>query len=169
MPTLYRGYGAKVFQKYPVTGSSVVVGRDPTCEVRLTGAGVSRRHCQLVRGASGYVIEDLGSSNGTFVNGVKIEGQRALQEGDRIVVMGHLLTYHVADEPIGPAESPLPEESSSKLERTPSAKAQVAEADGVPAHKEFTPTEKLDPKEILDRLNKLLEEEGFNLGRRKKK
>src|SRR5579872_358148 len=49
--------------------SGVVLGREPSCAVRLHSLEVSRRHARIVKKGVGYVIEDLGSENGTFVNG----------------------------------------------------------------------------------------------------
>jgi pSer/pThr/pTyr-binding forkhead associated (FHA) protein len=98
MPTLCRGYGETVLQKYLIRSPQVVLGREGSCDIRLGGGGVSRRHCQFVRTDRGYVLEDLGSANGTFVNGTQITGRELLADGDKIVVMGHILTYRTADD-----------------------------------------------------------------------
>ncbi len=45
---------------------------------------VSRHHCRLTQGGGGYTLEDLGSTNGTFVNGQRLTGARQLQPGDMI-------------------------------------------------------------------------------------
>ena len=62
----------------------MVIGRDPACEFHLDDAGVSRRHAQIRPVAGGYVIEDLGSKNGTQVNGATLAVVR-LRDGDVIV------------------------------------------------------------------------------------
>jgi hypothetical protein len=62
-----------------------VIGRDPACEIRLTEAAVSRRHAEIEWTYQGYVIRDLGSSNGTFVNSVEID-ETLLSENDLIEV-----------------------------------------------------------------------------------
>ena len=52
--------------------NSVVIGRAPDCDVVIQDLKASRRHCQLTRKEDGFLLEDLGSRNGTLVNGAKI-------------------------------------------------------------------------------------------------
>lgn len=59
-----------------------VLGRQQDCQLRIVSSDVSRKHCQLFEQAGKLVVVDLGSSNGTFVNGKKISGQQALNPGD---------------------------------------------------------------------------------------
>ena len=61
-----------------------VVGRDPACGVWLDVAGVSRRHARLVVHGDQATLEDLGSTNGTLVDDVPVQGQQRLQDGQRI-------------------------------------------------------------------------------------
>lgn len=58
-----------------------VLGRSELCQVHLDEAAISRRHARLFWTYAGYMIEDLGSSNGTFVGGQPVQ-QRLLSEGD---------------------------------------------------------------------------------------
>jgi len=51
---------------------SVVIGRAPDCDVVIQDLKASRRHCQLTRKENGFLLQDLGSRNGTLVNGTKI-------------------------------------------------------------------------------------------------
>ncbi|HAB13827.1 MAG TPA: stage II sporulation protein E [Planctomycetaceae bacterium] len=62
----------------------VLIGRHPECGVQLESNAVSRRHARVFVEGGGYAIEDLGSGNGTFVNGQKIEGPTQLSPQDRI-------------------------------------------------------------------------------------
>lgn len=55
-----------------IRGARMVVGRGEACDLRLTDGSVSRRHLELVVGAGGLVVRDLGSNNGTTVNGAKV-------------------------------------------------------------------------------------------------
>jgi len=62
----------------------MVIGRDPAADVRVPSERVSRRHCQIQPMSGGFLLVDLGSSNGTLVNQARIDGQRPLQSGDYI-------------------------------------------------------------------------------------
>ncbi len=66
-------------------GERAVIGRDPDCEVQLTEGRVSRRHVQLEWTYRGYLLRDLGSRNGTFVNGVQVD-EAILADGDLLEV-----------------------------------------------------------------------------------
>jgi predicted component of type VI protein secretion system len=62
----------------------VVVGRATDCRWIIASGAVSRRHARLVRHGSEVTIEDLGSSNGTFVNGERLSAPRELRDQDRV-------------------------------------------------------------------------------------
>jgi predicted component of type VI protein secretion system len=61
-----------------------LIGRDVTNEVVVGDAEVSRQHARLTRTPGGYVLEDLGSTNGTFVNGERLMAPRVLNPGDLV-------------------------------------------------------------------------------------
>ena len=63
-----------------------VIGRHDDCLIRIKSSQVSRRHCELYEVADKLTLRDLGSSNGTFVNGKKVSGQQALKHGDEVTV-----------------------------------------------------------------------------------
>jgi hypothetical protein len=68
-------------------GNEVVsIGRNPDCTISLPEANVSRRHAEIRPLAVGWVLVDLGSTNGTRINGVVIDGERLLHDGDVIGV-----------------------------------------------------------------------------------
>jgi pSer/pThr/pTyr-binding forkhead associated (FHA) protein len=73
---------------------SVVIGRGVECDVVIKDLKASRRHCQLTRQPEGFLLEDLGSRNGTLVNGVKITAplllktNQTFQVGDTIFYLG---------------------------------------------------------------------------------
>lgn len=58
------------------------VGRQADCQLRIGSSQVSRRHCQIYERDGKLIVMDLGSSNGTIVNGKKIEGMLVLKPGD---------------------------------------------------------------------------------------
>ena len=63
-----------------------VVGRHDDCQLRIKSSQVSRKHCEIFEKKGLLLVKDLGSSNGTFVNGKKIDGQRVLEIGDELTV-----------------------------------------------------------------------------------
>src|SRR5262249_35433061 len=68
----------------PVTKEEFLIGRGSDCDLRLGSSEISRHHCMLrLRGRDGTVI-DLGRSNGTYLNGLRIRSQAALRSGDEL-------------------------------------------------------------------------------------
>jgi two-component system cell cycle response regulator len=75
-----------------------VLGRDVACEVRLRDTGVSRQHASIVAGADGARLRDLGSTNGIFVDGIRVAECR-LQDGQRVQMGMHTaLKYCLCDD-----------------------------------------------------------------------
>lgn len=70
---------------YSIEKSELFIGRDVANDVLINDAEVSRRHARISIQAGNYVIEDLGSTNGTFVNGQKLVGPRVLKVGDTLM------------------------------------------------------------------------------------
>ena len=64
------------------------VGRHDDCQIRIKSSQVSRRHCELFEKKGLLMVKDLGSSNGTLVNGKRIEGQSVLEPGDELTIGG---------------------------------------------------------------------------------
>lgn len=67
---------------YTLEGDQMTVGRDSTNEIVINDAEISRRHARLTFQGGKYVLEDLGSTNGTFVNGQRLAGPRVLKAGE---------------------------------------------------------------------------------------
>ena len=84
-------------------GPAVVVGRGTAAAVRIPDQNLSRRHCQFTMAPDGLVCEDLGSSNGTQVNGQRIQGPQRVSPGDRIQLGGGNAMVRVVS---GPGASP---------------------------------------------------------------
>src|ERR1700761_6640934 len=81
-------------RRIALPGHPVVVGRVTPATLVLEGGTVSRRHCQFSRLAGRVIVEDLGSTNGTQVNGQLIDTVVALEDGDVITVGDYKLRYH---------------------------------------------------------------------------
>jgi pSer/pThr/pTyr-binding forkhead associated (FHA) protein len=82
-----------------------VVGRQDDCQLRIKSAQVSRRHCELFEKKGLLLVKELGSSNGTFVNGKRVEGQRVLEPGDEIKIGKIKLRVAKLGEPVPPPKS----------------------------------------------------------------
>ena len=79
------------------------IGRHDDCLIRIKSAQVSRRHCEVFEVSDKLTIRDLGSSNGTFVNGKKVSGQLALKPGDELTVGAVTLRVAKLGQPLQPA------------------------------------------------------------------
>lgn len=76
--------GGDVGAVFVLDRATTLLGRDADATVSVDDDGVSRRHAQIVLHNGGYELEDLGSTNGTFVDGERVEGLRTLEDGCRI-------------------------------------------------------------------------------------
>lgn len=82
--------------RLPIGQRPVTVGRMPDCTVPVDDANVSRRHCEIKLVGAAFVVTDLGSTNGTRVNGVRIDGERVLSDADIISVGGTHLRFEAS-------------------------------------------------------------------------
>jgi len=64
--------------------NETTLGRAEECTIQILDSGVSRQHCRLSREKLHFFIEDLGSRNGTYVNGRRISSKTELQDGDKV-------------------------------------------------------------------------------------
>jgi two-component system cell cycle response regulator len=69
---------------FPLTAAEMIIGRDTGIAISLPDHSLSRQHARVLRRGSVYTIEDLGSTNGTFVDGARITGLRILEDGSRV-------------------------------------------------------------------------------------
>ena len=69
-----------------VPGEAVVIGRGAACGLSLASPAASRRHAELVPHEGGWRLRDLGSTNGTFLNGSRVEAELDLHAGDVIQI-----------------------------------------------------------------------------------
>ena len=80
----------------PLSEAEVSIGREPSNRISLLDAGVSRRHCVILRTGDQFKIQDLNSRNSTFVNGIPVT-ERVLASGDEIKVGGSLFVFVVPE------------------------------------------------------------------------
>ncbi len=107
--------GSRAGEKILLTNLPLVIGRIPPADVIFNIGGISRKHARISRDATGYMVEDLDSGNGTYVNNERILGARALLNGD-IVRLGIdvdlRLVIAVTQQPAATVLK-MPQESSS--------------------------------------------------------
>jgi two-component system, cell cycle response regulator len=88
--------GASVGEMYKIEHETTVIGRGQKAAIRLLDDGISREHAQLVVQNERIVLQDLGSTNGTYCNGLKVD-KKELVDGDKILVGSTTIlkfTYH---------------------------------------------------------------------------
>lgn len=107
---------------FSLEGDQLVIGRDSSSGVAINDAEVSRKHARLTFQGGKYVLEDLGSTNGTFVNGQRLGSAVVLKSGDvvslgeQIVLMYEALSADAGETAISsrkavaarPAPAPMP-------------------------------------------------------------
>ena len=86
VPILVVQEGQLAGKRWTLNKSEFVIGRGEDCDIVLPDRQVSRHHFRVVRDDHGYNVEDLGSKNGTYINGAPVRGSMQLQDGDEIQV-----------------------------------------------------------------------------------
>ena len=104
-------------------GAEIVIGRSADCDLALPSAEASRRHARVRMTPDGPELEDLGSTNGTFLNGFRIEALESLSPGDAIGIGDVTLTYCRigSDAAASPAEAQT-DDAQTRLAGLPPAK-----------------------------------------------
>jgi hypothetical protein len=99
--------GPQPNQTYDLNKDIITLGRDITNDITINDPEVSRHHLRLTRGAGGFTLEDLGSTNGTFINGQRMTGARPLNVGD-MIGLGETVTLGYDIVRAGAAPGPAP-------------------------------------------------------------
>ncbi|MGL6073651.1 MAG: SpoIIE family protein phosphatase [Fimbriiglobus sp.] len=107
--------GAAMGQNYPLTpGMTQVIGRDADqCQIVIPNSSVSRKHAVIHSRDGKYVVEDLGSRNGTLINQNRITNPTALKHDDRVKICDFLFRYHDETAPVPVPETPEEENDAS--------------------------------------------------------
>ena len=101
--TIIRPDGQEVKQEF--MGHQTVVGRQDDCDLCLIDTMVSRSHCLILREGKGFVVKDLQSRNGTWVNGRRVKNRRRIRVGDIIQVGPFRLVFRPEVVPQPPLHS----------------------------------------------------------------
>jgi pSer/pThr/pTyr-binding forkhead associated (FHA) protein len=101
--------GASAGKVVTIRGPRFDIGRSEECNLRANSDAISRRHCEITVNDADVRIRDLGSRNGTHVNGERIEGEQKLQMGDQLRVgpLEFLVTF------VQPAKAEVPEKAAA--------------------------------------------------------
>ena len=158
VPELLLFLGEKQLGTFALTKPELTIGRNPGNDILIDNVGVSRRHAVIRISGDLVVVEDLGSANGTFVNGQKIT-KHELQDGDEILVLKHRLLFRVPKEAPPAAKAEVTADAGQKtMFIDPAMIAQAAA--GKAAAKPEAAGPKLRPRLILPDLKKSLTLEG---------
>jgi hypothetical protein len=134
--------GPEIGTEWGFKQPEVVMGRDEECEIVMNDIAVSRRHARISLEGSHFVLTDLSSGNGTFLNGVRIE-KELLASGDEIVIGERTLRFVELNEaPPTAAAHPIPQSFGDEPEvgsvprvsavKEPAMKASQVRVDAVP-------------------------------------
>ena len=85
-PVLVAREGQLVGQRWTIDSEIFIIGRGHDCQIVLPERQVSRHHVKIIYGDNQYVLHDLGSKNGTHLNGKQVDGTAVLQDGDEIQI-----------------------------------------------------------------------------------
>jgi len=127
MPKLTLLLGRRVMQAYDFKQASIIVGRDETADVVIDNPSVSRRHAEIRLDDSGWVVEDLGSSNGTYFKGQKIDHPQSIGLGDEIGFGKFSIVFGKA---LGEGEVPVAKPSPMEDRPAPSAQRAIGAVEG---------------------------------------
>lgn len=109
---------------FPLEKDELLMGRDMSSDIVINDAGVSRRHAHLVRQENGYLVEDLGSTNGTSVSGQRLMGPYQLHSGEAftlgesVTLVYEAITYD-PDATIASPRMAMPQSQPAPVDQAP--------------------------------------------------
>lgn len=99
MPSLVFLAGPIAGRRYKLGDGEYVIGRRSDCQIFVPDMRVSRQHARLVRSDDGWQLEDLGSNNGTYINGVRLQAATVLRHEDEITIANNKIRVEAQDSP----------------------------------------------------------------------
>ncbi len=87
-------FNDSVIRQIESDSTEVTIGRDPEADIQIDNISVSRLHAKIIEGPNYYLLEDLGSTNGTFVNGKRVT-KKYIKEDDEIIIGKHTLMVDI--------------------------------------------------------------------------
>ena len=87
-------FNGKVIRQVESEKSEVTIGRDPVADIQIDNISVSRIHAKIIKATNYYLLQDLKSTNGTFVNGKRVE-QKYIKEDDEIIIGKHTILVDI--------------------------------------------------------------------------
>jgi pSer/pThr/pTyr-binding forkhead associated (FHA) protein len=88
-------------QRYSVNADSIVLGRSSEADIVVDDTGVSRRHLEIRRSQGRVYAVDLGSTNGSYVNGERVNGSAELLDGSTITMGRTRIVFRMLPAPLG--------------------------------------------------------------------
>ena len=131
--------GPQEGKSYPLASRVITVGRDPMVDIVIGDPEISRQHARFMREETGYTVQDLGSTNGTFVDGERLRGEAVALSPGQVISMGSnvRLFYEEDSEPMATVISPEAEiELPRREEAAPERRVSVYDS-GAPAESDF--------------------------------
>ena len=162
MPKMIVSIDGVVIKEVQLTKERTTLGRRPYNDIVIDNVGVSRRHAVIKWSGDRATVEDLGSANGTFVNGQRVTSHD-LKDGDDILVLKHRLLFRVPKEAAALKAEMAADAAQQTMFINPAVIAQAAA--GKPVGRPEAATPRLRPCLILpDRKKVPLEAEEITLG-----
>ena len=98
MPSLVFLAGPIAGRRYKLSDGDYVIGRRSDCQIFVPDMRVSRQHAKLVRDGEGWTLEDLGSNNGTFINGVRLQSAMQIRHDDEIMIANNRIRVEAREQ-----------------------------------------------------------------------
>lgn len=139
---LILSFNDETLGEFPLDGEDLAIGRRPENDIHIDNLSVSGRHARVMTIAGSSFLEDLDSTNGTFVNGKKIS-KHPLSDGDLITIGTHSLRFEETAQPKRGGDASFAETIVIGADQTSALRQAATEAEAARAHQ--ADTESRDP------------------------